>query len=494
MNMVKRNVIVRSVLSMLLVWVTTGATAQVKVYTYPSGRDSIEVMRDYEVSVRAVADVAGPWLPVTTLRCDVDMHRVQKASWAQWDMGEPVRVRVTNLRDDALLSGSMQTVIRPLAHGIEPVRIDERTVEFTLEQPEYLSVEFNGDRKHNLHLFPEPPETEVYTGKEEHCINWTGKNNHDVFIEDARLIYFGPGIHKPKDLPSGEIKIPSNTTVYLAPGAVVRAKLCVDRAKNVRIIGRGILANPLRGVEITYSKNVHVEGITMVNPQHYTIFGGESKGITVRNIKSFSRHGWSDGIDLMCCSDVTVDNVFLRNSDDCIALYNHRWWYWGGTQNIRISRAKLWADVAHPFSLGCHGDDHSRKGEMLRDVVVTDCDILNEDGDAVFSLRCGDKNRMEDIHFENIRVEEIENGGFFSIRVLFGEKYNRAPGNYIRDVTFKDIHFTCDEERLMPSDITHYDEVRRVDDITFENVTVNGRPFDPAKEIVEKTTKVDTTH
>lgn len=26
----------------------------------------------------------------------------------------------------------------------------------------------------------------------------------------------------------------------------------------------------------------------------------------------------------MCCRDVLIDNVFMRNSDDCIALYNHR--------------------------------------------------------------------------------------------------------------------------------------------------------------------------
>ena len=478
----------------LYLFLVTVVPAQVKVYTYPSGKDSIEVMHDYRVSVCAVSDTEEQWLHVTTLRCDVDMHRVQKASWAQWEMGEPVRVRVTNLRDDALADGALQTIVRPAALGIIPRRVDERTVEFVLESPEYLSVEFGGDRKHNLHLFPELPETEVYTGTEKHCINWTGKNNHDVFIEDAHLIYFGPGIHKPKDLPSGEIKIPSNTTVYLAPGAVVRAKLCVDRAKNVRIIGRGILANPLRGVEITYSKNVLVEGITMINPQHYTVFGGESSDITVRNIKSFSRHGWSDGIDLMCCRNVTIDNIFLRNSDDCIALYNHRWWYWGGSRNIRISRAKLWADVAHPFNFGCHGDDRSRRGEVLRNVVVTDCDVLNEDGDGIFSVRCGDKNRLEDIHFENIRIEEIERGALFSLRVLFSEKYNRAPGNSIRGVSFKDIHFTGNESHLIPSDITHYDAHRRVEDITFENVTVNGRPFNPDVEIKRVTSTVDTTH
>ena len=51
----------------------------------------------------------------------------------------------------------------------------------------------------------------------------------------------------------------------------MKAKLRVDRAKNVRIVGRGMLFRPLRGVEITRSRNVHVEGITVVNPQHYTI-------------------------------------------------------------------------------------------------------------------------------------------------------------------------------------------------------------------------------
>lgn len=116
------------------------------------------------------------------------------------------------------------------------------------------------------------------------------------------------------------------------------------------------------------------------------------------------------------------------------------------------------------------------------------------DGDGIFSVRCGDKNRLEDIHFENIRIEEIERGALFSLRVLFSEKYNRAPGNSIRGVSFKDIHFTGNESHLIPSDITHYDAHRRVEDITFENVTVNGRPFNPDVEIKRVTSTVDTTH
>ena len=88
-----------------------------------------------------------------------------------------------------------------------------------LDKPRYLSVEFNGDRLHNLHVFANPMETETYSK------------------EEKGVMYFGPGVHRPKDLPNNQIRIPSNTTVYLAPGAVVKAKLWVDKAENVRIVG-----------------------------------------------------------------------------------------------------------------------------------------------------------------------------------------------------------------------------------------------------------------
>lgn len=148
----------------------------------------------------------------------------------------------------------------------------------------------------------------------------------EVYSEEAKgVMFFGPGIHRPKDLPNNQIRIPSNTTVYLAPGAVLKAKLLVDNAENVRIIGRGILDHPVRGIEITDAKNVLIDGITVVNPEHYTVFGGGSSEIVIRNLKTFSCKSWSDGIDMMCCRKVLVDNVFLRTGDDCIALYNHRW-------------------------------------------------------------------------------------------------------------------------------------------------------------------------
>lgn len=159
--------------------------------------------------------------------------------------------------------------IRPKEKGIE-YKLIENCILFTLDKPQYLSVEFNGDRLHNLHLFANPILKEVYTQSKK------------------GIMYFGPGTHKPADLPNNQIRIPSNTTVYLAPGSVIEAKLLVDHAENVRIIGRGIIYHSIRGIEITDSKNVYIDGITVLNPDHYSIFGGGSENITVKNFKSFS--------------------------------------------------------------------------------------------------------------------------------------------------------------------------------------------------------------
>lgn len=172
---------------------------------------------DYTVQVR---EVGGEWKDLFEYNVHVDMDKVQDASMVQFDMKGSVEVRVKKN------NGLIQTVdIRPKQRGIV-YRQEQNTISFTLDQPQYLSVEFNGDRLHNLHLFANPLESETYS-------------------ESAPgVMYFGPGVHKPQDLPNNQIRVPSHTTVYLAPGAVVKAKLLVDKAEDVRIIGRGMMPHP----------------------------------------------------------------------------------------------------------------------------------------------------------------------------------------------------------------------------------------------------------
>lgn len=421
-----------------------------QIVTYPEGlKANMPHNDDYTVRVRIPG---GEWKDLFEYKVQVDMDAVQNASMVQFDMGETVEVMVKKN------NGTIREVdIRPLNNNIR-YQQTKNAIMFKLDKPQYLSVEFNGDRLHNLHLFANPLETEVYKEAK------TG------------VMYFGPGVHRPLDLPNNQIRIPANTTVYLAPGAVLKAKLLVDGVENVRIIGRGILDHPIRGIEVTNAKNVTIDGITVVNPEHYTVFGAGTEGLTVKNLKSFSCKGWSDGIDLMCCRDVLIDNVFLRNSDDCIALYNHRWNWWGGSANITVQNSVLWADIAHPINIGGHGDSESPIGEVIENLIFRQIDILEHDEDDVLyqgcmAIDCGDKNLVRNVLFEDIRVESIQEGRLFHLNIRFNKKYDKAPGGGIEDVTFRNI--TYDGVGENPSLIKGIDSNRKVKNVLFENVIIN---------------------
>ena len=183
---------------------------------------------DFTVKVRVPG---GDWQDLFEYKVRVDLDEPQLASMVQFDFSGQVEVMIKKN------NGLVQKVdVRPLVTKIAPV-IKGNIIFLTLNKPQKLSIEFNGDRLHNLHLFANEPEKEV------------------PLATDSNVIYFGPGIHKPEDLPGIEFRIPSNKTVYLAPGAILKGKLVVNKAENVRIIGRGMIDQTQRGMEVTHSKN-----------------------------------------------------------------------------------------------------------------------------------------------------------------------------------------------------------------------------------------------
>ena len=198
----------------------------------------------------------------------------------------------------------------------------------------------------------------------------------------------------------------------------------------------------------------------------------------MRNFKSFSTKGWSDGIDLMCCRNVDIANIFMRNSDDCIALYNHRWHWYGGSSDISVTDAVLWADIAHPINIGGHGDDENPEGEVIERVRFSQIDILEQDEDdppyrGCMAIVVGDNNIARDIRFEDVRVESIQEGMLFNLCVMFNEKYNKTPGGSIYNIVFKNITYNGYGESR--SVIKGYDARHSIYDVTFDNVVVNGQ-------------------
>ena len=83
------------------------------------------------------------------------MHDVREASMATFDFAGDVEVEIT-YRREAL----HQVDIRPLASRIE-FNYDSDKIRLRLDRPCHLSIEANGDRFHNLHLFANAPEEDA---------------------------------------------------------------------------------------------------------------------------------------------------------------------------------------------------------------------------------------------------------------------------------------------------------------------------------------------
>lgn len=402
----------------------------------------------------------GEWKDLYEYSVEVDLDTKSKASMVYFDFEGKVEIMVK--KNNGVVN---QVKIRPLAKDIIP-EVKENTMTFSLDNPMKLSLEVNGDRLHNLHIFT----------------NAIEKNKPDS--TDPNVIYFGPGVHQPGDQPGDVFNIPSGKTVYVDGGAIVKAKFLVNQAHDVKILGRGIVLQPERGVEIRHSKNVTVDGLIFINPKHYTIYGGESTELTIRNIKSFSSQGWSDGIDLMSCSNVEIDDVFMRNSDDCIAIYGHRWDFYGDARNYVIKNSILWADIAHPTNIGIHGDaDHG--GNIIENIDFHNIDILEHDEDDIVAQGCmaicvSDNNTARNISYTDIRIESIQEGRIFDFEVCFSEKYSAASGQSIENIILKNI--TYNGGHVNPSIIKGYNADRAVKGITIKNLKINGELVTNPKE------------
>lgn len=423
-----------------------------ELVVYPPPQAVIYSMHNDDYTVR-VRKPGGVWQDLFEYKVRVDLDKVQEASMVYFDMKGPVEVMVHKNNEQV---HSVQ--IRPAAYGVRPV-VQGNTITFTLAEPRKLSVEFNGDKRRNLHLFAKAIEAVRPAAG------------------DPNVLYFGPGLHLPKDTVRKEFRISSGKTVYIHGSAVLRGMLVCDSVRNVRILGRGIIDQPREGVGITHSDSVEVNGINFINPRHYTVFGGASRGLTIKNITSFSSQGWSDGIDLMSCSDVRIDDVFMRNSDDCIAVYGHRWNYFGNARNYEVTNATLWADVAHPINIGIHGNTR-HEGDTLENLLFRNIHILEQDEDdpdyqGCMAITCGDANLIRHVRFEDVYVDDFEEGQLLNIRVVYNSKYNTGPGRGVRDISFKNIYYQG--AHTTAPVIRGLDAQHNVEGVRFENIRVNGK-------------------
>lgn len=432
--------------------------AQTSLTVYPAP-EGVEMKDDFTVKVRVPG---GEWQDVPTYMVKVDevrgtKHCVEKSSMSYFDFEGQVEVAVTSN------NGPVETArVRPLSYGIVP-EVEGNTLTFSLDRPRNLSVEVNGDIFHNLQLFANP--IDVNNPIDGVKI----KNEKQLAKKRKDVIYFGPGLH---DLGKDTVYVASGQTVYVAGGAVVYGLIHADRVQDVKIFGRGIVMQKGRGegVRVSRSKNVEIDGL--ISTQCPV---GGSDGVKVTNVKVISSYGWGDGFNVFASSNVSYNGCFARTSDDCMTVYATRLGYTGSCSNILMENSVLWADVAHPIMIGIHGN--VEVPDVIEGLVYRNIDILDHkekqiDYQGCMAINAGDDNLVRNVLFEDIRVEDFRQGQLVNIRIFYNRKYCKAPGRGIEDVTFRNVSYNGSGENI--SIIAGYDDSRKVKNIRFENLRING--------------------
>lgn len=433
---------------------------------------------DYTVRVRTPG---GRWQDVYEYNVKVDLDSPQNASMVYFNFDGPVEVSVQKN------NGTFSKVeIRPGARGIRPT-VKDGIVYFTLSRPENLSVEFDGDHLHNLHVFthairrglPFPPNPAL--------------KSQDIGLGKtpdltAPVVYFGPGIHK------GEFRLRSNTTVYIDGSAILTSPLILDGVDNVQVISDGLF-DGTDMMTINNSHHIAIDGPISINQPHGTLRCQMSSEVKERSIRTIGAGQWSDGLGHFACRDVTISDSFIRTSDDCLTFYNHRWDLWGDTRNVTVKDSTLWADIAHAVMIGIHGntpgtDPAHPDAEVLEAMRFSNIDILDHDEDdpeyeGAIGIMAGDSNTVRNVVFDTIRVDRIEEGKLFNLHIAYTAKYNTSPGKRIENITLRNIAFTG-KGSPSASLIAGYDQDHTVGDIVLDNVTVGGRKITgPAAGVLE---------
>lgn len=441
-----------------------GQEATVVTYPAPPGADKAD---DFAVKVNGR---------------EIFVYDSQVAAFAYFSFDGKVTVSVIPNRDVDSVD------IRPKNQGIA-WSLGNGAIEFQLDHPCNLSVEINGDIKKPLFLFANPLET----------------NRPKPGDENVR--YFEAGrIHE-----AGEIRLESGQTVYIAGGAIVRGRIRADGAENVRVLGRGILDGSGRDyktqmVKLSGCSDVELNGIIVFNSFGWTLVPVKSDNVRFVNVKVVGWRDNDDGIDIVGCRNLSVERCFLRTKDDCIAVKASPAYFEEGesglrnVENVRIIDSVFWnAEWGNAMEVG-----FELQTQSIRDVLFRNCDIIHVERGGTFTIHNGDFATVEDIRFEDIRVEDSQDkliefrvglsiysadcpwefarrnpqrkrsslGQWLALDAEKQKEYASRRG-HIRNVRFRNIAVTG--PKLPKSYLVGYDDTHGIENVRIENLRFNGR-------------------
>lgn len=387
-------------------------------------------------------------------------------------------------------------IVRPIHAGIKVQKKGNKAI-FKLPKALNLSIEFDDDIKRPLFLFTSPSRE-----------NTPCKNDPKVHYFEAGKIY---------DV--GELRMHDNETLYLEPGAIVRGWVVADGAKNISIRGSGILDQSTRrtmrvnSIRLTRCSNVQIEDVQIHDALNWTLHLRGCDNVVVENHKQTGWRANSDGIDIQASHGVVIRGCFLRNDDDCIAVKNKDAEivnYRGdvAVNSVLIENSVFWnTRGGNALEIG-----FELMGKTVQNIIFRNCDVIRVEKGAVFSIHNGGTATVQNVLFENIRIEDARDElidlyiGLSIYSEDIPEPYKRRHGfnlpdslkdpiandnrdqwmylphdertpytkgrGYINNIVFRNIE--VNNGKAIPSLIKGWDEKHSVTNVLIQNLKING--------------------
>ena len=358
-------------------------------------------------------------------------------------------------------------ILRPLNRGIEAVLGDEkRSASFTLPGPCNMLLELGNVP---VHIFCVPVEDAA--------------SRPDPAAEGVH--YFRAG----QIYEVGELRLQDGETLYIEGGAIVLGCVRANKADNIRIAGAGIIDGRYYSLQGTRTQTVFLDGCKGVTLESYTIVNPtswqnklmECSAVTIRNLHLLGSGGGSDGIDIVSCQDVTIEDCYVDCGDDCIVVKAVRL---GpdrealpvqDVRNVRVRRCVLMNDCGGTImEIG-----HELLAEKVHDIEFSDCDVLHVHGyGSVFGIHHTGPALVTDIQWRDIRVEHYYHR-LISLRVMDSMWSHTDRRGQVRSVEIRDVDVsrTIFNPGYSVSLIGGWNKDHTVENVLLENIRYDGQPL-----------------
>ena len=357
--------------------------------------------------------------------------------------------------------------IKPSLPGMECL-IEGNRLRLTGVVPCKVAIVCNGDDKHPIYLFANAPEPLPWQDFPDGTIRFP-KGVHEIGVREIT-----------KD----------NTFIFLEEGAVVRGCFHAKNVCNLHIAGYGVIdgRDTKRAIRCERSEGIVMEGPLLLSDNGWTAAFFECKNVEINNVKILSSQEWSDGIDILATSDVVIDDIFVRNEDDCICIKTKKFIYAGNVENVIVRNSTFWSGKqGNALEVGYELDvDYVRNIRFENIDIIRKETSVNKFRRAAISIHHNGNAAISDISFKDIRIESVDENLIW-IGLIPAGRWGDGGGS-IENVTLENIVYSNGPPAPVYIDGT---PTGKVNNIRFKNFNYLSKPV---RTVADDVFKIEQAH